>query len=121
MNLERLFELVFSNPENISIEYSNKDGKETLIVNGEDLLDRSIPYNDSKIKKKIADYNEKIKMLDDYIFEKVMDEAEERNFNLFEMNKGLELEHYTPQKETYANNVIEIMTDLIHEVISNEA
>lgn len=120
MNLEKLLELVFNNPEDISIEYSNINGKEKLIVNGEDLINQSIPYDDSEIKEKIANYKAKIEKLDDYIFEKVIDEAEKRCFNLYEMNKGLELEKFTPQDDLYASNVIDIMTELIQEVIKSE-
>lgn len=117
MNLERLLELVFNNPDDISIQYSNINGKEKLVVNGEDLTNQSEDYNDSQIKEKIAKYKEKIDKLDDDIFELVIDEAEKRHFNLSEMNKGLELEHYTSQDEIYANNVMEMMTELIQEVI----
>ena len=120
MNLERLFELVFNHPDNISINYSNINGEEKLIVNGEDLINGGIPYDDSLIKDKIANYKAKIEKLDDYIFEKVIDEAEKRGFNLYEMNKGLELENYTPQAELYASNVIDMMTELIQEVIQTE-
>ena len=120
MNLERLFELVFNNPDNISIQYSNINGEERLIVNGEDLINQGISYDDSEIKEKIANYKAKIEKLDDYIFEKVIDEAEKRSFNLYEMNKGLELESYVPQTEQYASNVIDTMTELIQEVIKNE-
>lgn len=120
MNLEKLFELVFNNPDNISIQYSNINGKEELIVNGEDLINGGIPYDDSLIKDKIANYKAKIEKLDDYIFEKVIDKAEKRCFNLYEMNKGLELENYTPQTELYASNVIDMMTELIQEIIQNE-
>lgn len=117
MNLERLLELVFNNPDDISIQYSNINGKEKLVVNGEDLTNQSEDYDDSQIKEKIAKYKEKIDKLDDDIFELVIDEAEKRHFNLSEMNKGLELEHYASQDEIYANNVMEMMTELIQEVI----
>lgn len=120
MNLERLLELVFNNPNNISIEYSNINGNEKLIVNGENLTDQEEPYNDLLIKEKIAEYKTKIEKLDDYIFELVIDEAEKRNFNIHEMNKGLELEHYTSQDALYANNVIEMMSELIQEIIKRE-
>ena len=129
MDLEKFLELLFTNPDNISIQYSNINGKEKLIVNGKDLLEEEKTsdnsevketYDDSEIKEKIALYKEKIEKLDDYIFEKVIDEAEKRHFNLCEMNKGLELEHYTPQDELYAINVIQVMSELIQEVIKDE-
>lgn len=129
MDLEKFLELLFTNPDNISIQYSNINGKEKLIVNGKDLLEEEKTsdnsevketYDDSEIKEKIALYKEKIEKLDDYIFEKVIDEAEKRHFNLCEMNKGLELKHYTPQDELYAINVIQVMSELIQEVVKDE-
>lgn len=120
MNLEKLLELLFNNPDNISIEYSNINGKEKLLVNGEDLMNQGTSYDDSEIKEKIANYKAKIEKLDDYIFEKVIDEAEKRCFNLHKMNKGLELNQYTLQDAQYANDVITLMTELVKEVIQNE-
>ena len=129
MDLEKFLELVFTNPDNISIQYSNINGKEKLIVNGKDLLEEGESNNDSKIeesyddseiKKKIALYKEKIESLDDYIFEKVIDEAEQHHLNLCEMNKGLELEHYNQKEELFANNVICTMTELIQAVLREE-
>ena len=122
MNLEKFLELVLTNPDNISIQYSNINGKEKLIVNGKDLSEKEEEkeYDDSSIKEDVANYKAKIKKLDDCIFEKVIDEAEKRHFNLFEMNKVLELEHYTPQDAVYASNVMQIMLELIQEVIKDE-
>lgn len=116
MNLEKLIELIFKNPDNISIEYSNINGKEKFIVNGEDITE----YDDSQVKEEIANYKDKLKKLSDDIFEKVIDEAENHHFNLLEMNKGLELEHYTEDNATYARNVISLMTDTIKTVITKE-
>lgn len=118
MDLEKLIKLILSNPNNISIKYSNINGKEKLIVNGTDLTDQDC--DDSQIKEKIAEYKDKIEKLDDYIFELVMNEAEARNFNLPAMNRGLELEKYNSQEKLYANNVIEIMTELIQEILRKE-
>ena len=122
MNLEKFLELVLTNPDNISIQYSNINGEEKLIVNGKDLSekDEEEEYDDSSIKEDVANYKAKIKKLDDCIFEKVIDEAEKRHFNLFEMNKVLELEHYTQQDAVYASNVMQIMLELIQEVIKEE-
>ena len=122
MNLEKFLELVLTNPDNISIQYSNINGEEKLIVNGKDLSEKEEEeeYDDSSIKEDVANYKAKIKKLDDCIFEKVIDEAEKRHFNLFEMNKVLELEHYTQQDAVYASNVMQIMLELIQEVIKEE-
>lgn len=120
MNLEKFLELVFSNPENLRIEYTNINGKEVCLVNGINVLEKDTTFDDSFIKEKIANYKANLKNLNDYIFGLVIDEAEKRKFNLSEMNKGLELEHYTAEDALYADNVIKMMTELIQEVITKE-
>lgn len=117
MDLEKLFNYVMSNPTNISITYSNIDGKEKLIVNGKDFSDT---YDDSEIKAKVAAYKENIDNLSDEIFERVLEKAEQENFNLVEMNKGLELESFSEEDAIYANNVINLMSELIVETINEK-
>lgn len=118
MDLEKLIKLVFEHP--VSIQYSNINGKEKLLVNGENFLTKDETFDDTDIKNQIADYKETIEDLDDDIFELVMNEAENRHFNLKEMNQGLELETYTEEDALYAENVINIMINLIVEVIENK-
>lgn len=118
MNLEKLLELVFNDPDNISIQYSNINGKEKLIVNGKDLSDDT--FDDSEIKHFIEDYKERFSELDDYIFDLIVKEAEKRGLNLSEMNQALEQEHYTEEEAINANNVITVMSDIIAHVIKRE-
>ena len=119
MNLERLLEIVFNNPDNISFQYSNINGKEKLIVNGEDLSDNET-FDDTKIKELIKDYKERFNELDDNIFDLIVTEADKRGINLSEMNQALEQEHYTEEEALNANNVITIMSDIISHVIKRE-
>lgn len=118
MNLEKLLELIFNNPDNISIQYSNINGKEKLIVNGKDLSDDT--FDDSEIKHFIEDYKERFSELDDNIFDLIVKEAEKRGLNLSEMNQALEQEHYTEEEAINANNVITVMSDIIAHVIKRE-
>lgn len=120
MNLERLLELVFSNPDNVSIEYSNINGQEKLIVNGEDLLEPRETFDDHLIKEKIARYKESLNYLDEWIWNLVIDEAANRNFNLPEMDRILNLDSYTKQEALQASNTIEIMSELINEILKQE-
>lgn len=107
MNLEKLLKLL--NSDNISIQYSNVNGVEKLIVNGENLLD---------IKDKVEDFKKKIESLDDCVFEAVLDEAENRNFDIAKMNKSLELDNYTEEDIYYIESAIDFMSNIIREVIS---
>lgn len=120
MNLEKLLELIFNDPDNISIQYSNINGKEKLIVNGKDLSDDNKVFDDSEIKHFIEDYKERFSELDDYIFDLIVKEAEKRGLNLSEMNQALEQEHYTEEEAINANNVITVMSDIIAHVIKRE-
>jgi len=58
--------------------------------------------------------------LDDDVWDSVLEKAEKENFNLYEMNKGLELDSYTEQDALYANNVITLMSELIENVINEK-
>ncbi len=120
MNLEKLSELVLKTPGNISIEYSNINGNEKLIVNGEDLTDEKESYDDSEIKNKIAKYKKNVSYLDEWIWNLVIDEASKREYNLKEMNKGLNLKSFTAQDAHYANDVIKMMTEVIQDVLKQE-
>lgn len=117
MNLEKVLELILNNSD-INIEYSNINGKERLIVNGEEFTEDT--FDDTEIKQRIDAYKAKLEKLDDYIFGLVIDEAEHNHLNLYEMNRGLELEHYTEQDALYAENTILIMSGLIKAVLNRE-
>lgn len=120
MNLERLLELVFSNPDNLRVEYSNINGKETCFVNGINVLKKEETFNDQAIKEKISLYKENLKYLDEWIWNLVIDEATNRNFNLSEMDRILDLDSYTQQEALQASNTIDIMSDLINEILKQE-
>lgn len=123
MDLEKLFELVLKNPDNISIKYTNINGNEKLIVNGEDVTDEkeeTKSYNDSEIKNKIAQYKKNISYLDEWVWNLVIDEASKRGYDLKEMDKGLNLESFTAQDALYASNIIEIMSEVIQDILKQE-
>ncbi len=121
MDLENLFKLVLNNPTNISIEYSNINGKEKLLVNGKDLTEKKDKtFDDSAIKTEIKLYKENISYLDEWVWNLVIDEANNRYFNLKEMDRILSLDSYTEEEAAQAHNTIEIMKDLINETLKQE-
>ena len=93
MNFEKLFDLILANPDNISITYSNINGKETLKVNGKEVSE----FDDSQIKKDIAHYKEIIDKLDSCIFVEVLERAGE-HIDLKELDTLLEKEHFTEEE-----------------------
>ena len=98
MNLEKLLELVFSNPDNLRIKYSMINGKETCSVNGINVLEKETTFDDQEIKEKISSYKENLNYLDEWVWNLVVDEATNRNFNLSEMDRILNLDSYTEEE-----------------------
>ena len=120
MNLEKLLELVFNTPDNIRIEYSNVNGKETCFVNGVSVLEKEETFDDQPIKEKIARYKENLNYLDEWVWNLVIDEANNRCFNLPEMDRILKLDSYTEQEALQASNTIDLMSELINEILKQE-
>ena len=120
MNLEKLLELVFNNPDNIRIEYSNVNGKETCFVNGVSVLEKEETFDDQPIKEKIARYKENLNYLDEWVWNLVIDEANNRCFDLSEMDRILKLDSYTEQEALQASNTIDLMSELINEILKQE-
>lgn len=118
MNLEKLLELVFENPDNISIEYSNINGKEKFIVNGKEL---SI-FDDSEIKTLISEYKKNIELLDDCTFTEAMEALEDRseNIDLNQLDKLINQESFTEKEAQTIKAHIDFMSSIIHEKISNK-
>lgn len=119
MNLEKFIELVFNNPENISIEYSNINGEERLIVNGEDLSGCGGSFDDQETLKLVADYKESIAQLDDCIFVEMLDEVA-NVIDLHELDSLLNQEHFTEEEAEIVEGQINYMKTIIHEKIAEK-
>lgn len=117
MNLEtmlnNLFEVIYKNPENLSIEYSNVNGKESLKVNGEEYLK---DFDDSVIKTKIANYKKNIEALDDCLFVEAMEEIEDE-YDLKEVDELFNQESYTQADANLIDDFIKMFNTTIHDKI----
>lgn len=113
MNFEKFLELVFSNPENISIEYSNIDGKERLVVNGQELSD----FNDSEIIAKVSKFKQNIELLDDCTFTEVIEELSD-SIDLNALNEFFDKEHFSEHEADEAESQINLINSLIREKIT---
>lgn len=119
MNLERLLELVFNNPDNISIDYSNINGEERLIVNGEDLSECKESFDDQETLELVAKYKENIAHLDDCIFVEMLDEVA-GIIDLKELDSLLNQEHFTEAEAELVEGHINFMNTVIQEKIINK-
>ena len=62
MDFEKLINFILNNPKNINIEYSNINGEEKLVINGEEIKEES--FDDSKIKEEVKNYKDIVENLD---------------------------------------------------------
>ena len=112
MNLEKIFNYLFANPDSVrTISYSNIDGEESLIINGEEMLDK---YDDSELLSQIAKCKEILDRLDDCTFEDVVNDLREEDENIKELNDIFEKEHFTEDEHEF----VEEKLDKIKESIS---
>lgn len=97
MDLEKLIKMIYENPNNIHIKYSNINGKEQLTVNGEELsLDKD---KNELILEKIQSFKDKLDELPDSLFNKMLEIVKE-NINLEEVDDLFNQTEFT-DKEIY--------------------
>lgn len=122
MDLEKLFKLLFNTPENIRIEYSNIDGKESLKINGEDFTDtpkEEEVYDDTSIKEYISKYKDNIQALDDCTFVEVIEEVEDI-IDIKTLDSLLNQDSFTKDDAELIHGQIQIINTVIHEKLVNK-
>jgi hypothetical protein len=118
MNIERLFELALKNPEHIEIEYSNVNGKEKLIVNGEDVTEGEV-FDDTKTKELVKTYKDNIEELDDDTFVEAVEKMDE-HMNMYDFDQLLNKESYTFYEDVQITEMIDVANSIIKRVISDK-
>lgn len=113
MNIEKLLELLNAH-DNVRIEYSFIDGRESLKVNGEEVIPS---YDDSSIKKMIKEFKANIELLDDNTFTKVL---EETKLSLTDVINLLDQESFTEEEAIQAQNYIETLSTSIKEKLADK-
>lgn len=122
MDLEKLFKLLFNTPENICIEYSNIDGKESLKINGEDFTNtpkEEEVYDDTSIKEYISKYKDNIQALDDCTFVEVIEEVED-TIDIQTLDSLLNQDSFTKDDAELIHRQIQIINTVIHEKLVNK-
>ena len=112
MDIEKLLELLNAH-DNVRIEYSFIDGRESLKVNGEEVIPS---YDDSSIKKMIKEFKANIELLDDNTFTKVL---EETKLSLTDVINLLDQESFTEEEAVQAQNYIETLSTSIKEKLAS--
>ena len=110
--LNNLFQLIYSNPDKLNIEYSYKDGKKSLKVNGEEQLAQ---FDVSNVKKDIEVYRKNLELLDDCMFVEVC-ESIENEIDLKQMDDLLKQESFTKAEA----NLVYDLIGKVNESIANK-
>lgn len=120
MNLEtvlnNLLKIIYENPEKLDIKYSNIDGKESLVVNGEEQLTQ---FNDYEIKEKIAEYKQNIEDLDSCVFVEAIESLEDE-LNLKEVNDLFNQKSFSQADANLADDMLIMLNTAIVDTIDKK-
>lgn len=111
--LNNLFSVIYENPNNFDFKYSNVNGKESLMINGEEMIKQ---FDDSKIKEEINNYKINIGNLDDCLFVDTMEELEDK-INFKQMDELLNQESFNQSEANLIGDLINIVSNKIKEKI----
>lgn len=120
MNIETLLNnvlsIIYKNPEHVKIEYSYKDGKESLLLNGEEQLKQ---FDDSRIKTIIKNYKTNLDLLDDCVFVEAL-ESLENNIDFQQMDELISQENFTQAEANIVEDLINMVNRSIKEKLNQK-
>lgn len=114
MDLEKFFELLFSNPNNVHLEYSNINGQESLRINGEEVINTPDEYDDTPIKEYITKFRDNIQLLDDCTFVEVIEQVE-NVIDIQTLDELLSQESFTQDEAELIYEQLNFINTVIHE------
>lgn len=125
MNLEKLFNLIFDNLNDINIQYSNINGEEKLLINGEEIKseseseDHTVKFDDTDILKEVDNFKNNVNGLDDELFIKLIEQLNGM-MDVNEFDKLLNQESFIENEAECVHCLIEQTNTVIIDIISNE-
>lgn len=120
MNLEKVIDLILSDSD-INIQYSNINGDEKLIVNGEEISEKETPENfdDTETLKRVKRHEEFLNELDDDIFDEGL-EVIRKKYDLITIDSLLEKDSYNETEAEVINSFIDFAESLYKDIIKNK-
>lgn len=120
MNLEKVIDLILSDSD-INIQYSNINGTEKLIVNGEEISEQETPENfdDTETLKRVKRHEEFLNELDDDIFNEGLEVIREK-YDLITIDSLLEKDSYNETEAEVINSFIDFAESLYKDIIKNK-
>lgn len=117
--IEKLIDLIFENPNDIYIEYSNINGEKKLLINGEEVKEELTPeFDDTQIKMEINDFKEALKKLDDNLFITFC-ETLNNVMDVNKFNKLLDLESFNEEDAEYVKGMMDQSKTILIELIDS--
>ena len=115
MDLEKILTLISTNSP-ITIQYSNINGEEKLIVNGEDV---SADYDDTEIKNKIKNYKQVIELIDDCMFVEILKDVKDI-IDIKELDTLTKKESFTKEEGERVSALLDMVGTVINEHVTNK-
>lgn len=125
MYLEKLIEMMYENPINICIRYSNINGEEQLTVNGEELIKDYQKYQLNQEAKndftlcKIQSFKKKLDELPDGLFNKMLDTVKE-NIDLQEVDDLFNQSEFTDKDIYCVEAHIKYISKTIKDIVQSK-
>lgn len=113
MNLEKVLEFLFSNPENINIQYTYNNGEESLIINGEEVT------TDNEIKELVENYKQVVSRIDDCDFLNIVEKIGE-SIDIKTFDSLIDQEHFSEEDARIIEPMIKYVNTIIKEYLENK-
>jgi hypothetical protein len=114
----KLIDLIFENPNDIHIQYSNINGEEKLLINGQEVKEESLEFDDTEIKNSIAQFKENLKKVDDNLFITFC-ESLGQIMDVNEFNKLLDLESFNKEEAEHVGCLMRQSKNVLIELINS--
>ena len=114
----KLIDLIFENPNDIHIQYSNINGEEKLLINGQEVKEESLEFDDTEIKNSIAQFKENLKKVDDNLFITFC-ESLGQIMDVNEFNKLLDLESFNKAEAEHVGCLMQQSKNVLIELINS--
>lgn len=121
--INKLFDLIFENPYNVNIQYTDINGEKKLLINGKECVLEDLclkeQYDDSEIKKRVVAFKQALTTLKDDLFVLVVDKLSEI-VDVKRFNDLLDQESFTEEEADNVDDMIDTANDLIEDLFDKE-
>lgn len=114
--MEEIIKQLLELKQPLTIQYTNVNGEEKLIVNGQEIRPK---FDDSEVKQMVVKYKTILDRIDDCVFLEVLEEIGE-DINLNEFDALLQQDNYTSEESDKLLDMIHFAQNTIAECVSSK-